>query len=66
VGAGESTFAVIRREVVPNILAPVLVDFGLRFTYSILIIARSTSSVSGCSRRLGLGAADQRNASTTR
>jgi peptide/nickel transport system permease protein len=39
VARGESTFAVIRREVVPNILAPVLVDFGLRFTYSILIIA---------------------------
>jgi peptide/nickel transport system permease protein len=39
VARGESTFAVIRREVVPNILAPVLVDAGLRFTYSILIIA---------------------------
>jgi peptide/nickel transport system permease protein len=39
VARGESGFAVIRREVVPNILAPVLVDFGLRFTYSILIIA---------------------------
>jgi peptide/nickel transport system permease protein len=39
VARGESTFAVIRREVIPNILAPVLVDFGLRFTYSILIIA---------------------------
>jgi peptide/nickel transport system permease protein len=39
VARGENTFAVIRREVVPNILAPVLVDFGLRFTYSILIIA---------------------------
>jgi len=30
---------VIVREVLPNILAPVLVDAGLRFTYSILIIA---------------------------
>jgi peptide/nickel transport system permease protein len=39
VARGERTFAVIRREVIPNILAPVLVDFGLRFTYSILIIA---------------------------
>jgi peptide/nickel transport system permease protein len=39
IARGEGTFAVIRREVVPNILAPVLVDFGLRFTYSILIIA---------------------------
>jgi ABC-type dipeptide/oligopeptide/nickel transport system permease subunit len=27
------------REVLPNIMAPVLVDSGLRFTYSILIIA---------------------------
>jgi ABC-type dipeptide/oligopeptide/nickel transport system permease subunit len=39
VARGEGTFAVIRREVIPNILAPVLVDLGLRFTYSILIIA---------------------------
>jgi peptide/nickel transport system permease protein len=39
VARGESSFAVIRREVIPNILGPVLVDFGLRFTYSILIIA---------------------------
>ena len=39
VARGESSFAVVRREVVPNILGPVLVDFGLRFTYSILIIA---------------------------
>ena len=39
VARGESAFAVIRREVIPNIMAPVLVDFGLRFTYSILIIA---------------------------
>jgi ABC-type dipeptide/oligopeptide/nickel transport system permease subunit len=36
---GERPFAVIRREVLPNILAPVLVDAGLRFTFSILIIA---------------------------
>jgi peptide/nickel transport system permease protein len=36
---GERSWAVIGREVLPNILAPVLVDWGLRFTYSILIIA---------------------------
>jgi peptide/nickel transport system permease protein len=36
---GERPFAVIRREILPNILAPVLVDAGLRFTFSILIIA---------------------------
>ena len=31
--------SVIFREVLPNILSPLLVDVGLRFTYSILIIA---------------------------
>jgi peptide/nickel transport system permease protein len=39
VARGERGFAVVFREVLPNILAPVLVDSGLRFTYSILIIA---------------------------
>jgi peptide/nickel transport system permease protein len=39
VARGERPYAVVRREVMPNILAPVLVDAGLRFTYSILIIA---------------------------
>jgi ABC-type dipeptide/oligopeptide/nickel transport system permease subunit len=39
VARGERGFAVMRREVLPNILAPVLVDAGLRFTFSILIIA---------------------------
>jgi ABC-type dipeptide/oligopeptide/nickel transport system permease subunit len=39
IARGERAFAVIGREVLPNILAPVLVDAGLRFTYSILIIA---------------------------
>jgi ABC-type dipeptide/oligopeptide/nickel transport system permease subunit len=39
VARGERAGAVILREVLPNILAPVLVDAGLRFTYSILIIA---------------------------
>ncbi|MDX6533363.1 MAG: peptide/nickel transport system permease protein [Gaiellales bacterium] len=39
VARGERAVAVIVREVLPNILAPVLVDCGLRFTYSILIIA---------------------------
>jgi peptide/nickel transport system permease protein len=36
---GERPVAVVLREVVPNILAPVLVDAGLRFTFSILIVA---------------------------
>ena len=39
VARGERSIAVVVREVLPNILAPVLVDAGLRFTYSILIIA---------------------------
>ena len=39
VARGERAAAVVLREVLPNILAPVLVDAGLRFTYSILIIA---------------------------
>jgi ABC-type dipeptide/oligopeptide/nickel transport system permease subunit len=39
IARGERGVAVIVREVLPNILAPVLVDAGLRFTYSILIIA---------------------------
>jgi peptide/nickel transport system permease protein len=39
VARGERPVAVVMREVVPNILAPVLVDAGLRFTYSILIVA---------------------------
>ena len=39
VARGERPPAVIVREVLPNILGPVLVDAGLRFTYSILIIA---------------------------
>src|SRR5205814_8937559 len=39
VARGERAAAVLGREVLPNIMAPVLVDSGLRFTYSILIIA---------------------------
>ncbi len=39
VARGERAIAVLTREVLPNILAPVLVDAGLRFTFSILIIA---------------------------
>ena len=39
VARGERAAAVIAREVLPNILGPVLVDAGLRFTYSILIVS---------------------------
>jgi peptide/nickel transport system permease protein len=39
VARGERPVAVVIREILPNILGPVLVDAGLRFTFSILIIA---------------------------
>jgi peptide/nickel transport system permease protein len=39
IARGERAPAVIVREILPNILAPILVDAGLRFTFSILIIA---------------------------
>ena len=48
VARGERATAVLAREVLPNIMGPVLVDAGLRFTYSILIITSVTY--------LGLGA----------
>lgn len=36
---GERTAAILRREIVPNILRPVLADVGLRLTFSVLIIS---------------------------
>ena len=39
VARGESTLAIVRREILPNIAAPVAADAGLRFTYSILLVA---------------------------
>jgi ABC-type dipeptide/oligopeptide/nickel transport system permease subunit len=39
VARGERMPAILRREILPNIMAPVLADFGLRFTYAIVIIA---------------------------
>ena len=39
VARGEPTTAILRREIFPNILAPVLADAGLRFTYSIILVA---------------------------
>jgi peptide/nickel transport system permease protein len=36
---GESTFSIMRRELVPNIMRPLLADGGLRWTWSILLIA---------------------------
>jgi peptide/nickel transport system permease protein len=39
VARGERAFTVIRREILPNILSPVIADAGLRFTFSILLVA---------------------------
>jgi len=39
IARGEPTFIVVTRELLPNITAPVLVDFALRLTYAILFVA---------------------------
>ena len=39
IARGERSLVVVSREILPNILAPVLADAGPRFTFSILIIA---------------------------
>ena len=39
VARGESTAAILRREILPNIVAPIMADVGLRFTYSIILVA---------------------------
>jgi peptide/nickel transport system permease protein len=39
VARGESTFAILRREILPNIGAPIAADAPLRFTYSIILVA---------------------------
>jgi peptide/nickel transport system permease protein len=39
VARGESTAAILRREILPNIVSPIAADFGLRFTYSIILVA---------------------------
>ncbi len=39
VARGERATAVVRREIVPNILGSVTADIGLRFTYSIILVA---------------------------
>lgn len=39
VARGESTFAILRREILPNIVAPIAADAPLRFTYSIILVA---------------------------
>lgn len=39
IARGEGTAAILRREIVPNILAPIAADVGLRFAYSIILVA---------------------------
>jgi ABC-type dipeptide/oligopeptide/nickel transport system permease subunit len=39
VARGETTAAILRHEILPNIVAPIAADVGLRFTYSIILVA---------------------------
>ncbi|MBD0318250.1 MAG: ABC transporter permease [Thermoleophilia bacterium] len=39
VARGERTSAVLRREILPNIVGPITADVGLRFTYAIILVA---------------------------
>jgi peptide/nickel transport system permease protein len=36
---GESTSSILRREIMPNIAGPIAADVGLRFTWSVILIA---------------------------
>lgn len=36
---GERGFAIMRREVLPNIIAPIVADLGIRFSWAIILIA---------------------------
>jgi peptide/nickel transport system permease protein len=39
VARGEKTTSILRREILPNILGPVVADLGVRFSWSIILIA---------------------------
>lgn len=39
VARGESTLAVLRREILPNITSPIMADLGIRFSWTIILIA---------------------------
>jgi peptide/nickel transport system permease protein len=39
VARGERTFAILRREILPNIAGPVIADLGLRFSWAIILVA---------------------------
>ena len=36
---GEGTFFIMREEILPNLVLPVLTDFGLRFVYVVLLLS---------------------------
>jgi peptide/nickel transport system permease protein len=36
---GEGTFFIMREEILPNLLLPILTDFGLRFVYVVLLLS---------------------------
>ncbi|HXY43849.1 MAG TPA: ABC transporter permease [Acidimicrobiales bacterium] len=36
---GERSFAIIRREILPNVAGPIIADLGIRFSWSIILIA---------------------------
>ena len=36
---GEGTWFIMREEILPNLLLPVLTDFGLRFVYVVLLLS---------------------------
>jgi ABC-type dipeptide/oligopeptide/nickel transport system permease subunit len=39
VARGEPTFSILRREIFPNITAPIIADVGIRFSWSIILVA---------------------------
>jgi peptide/nickel transport system permease protein len=39
VARGERTTAILRREILPNVVGPIMADVGLRFTYAIILVA---------------------------
>ncbi|MGD0084834.1 MAG: ABC transporter permease [Acidimicrobiales bacterium] len=39
VARGERAVAIVRREILPNIMAPIVADLGIRFSWSIILIA---------------------------
>jgi peptide/nickel transport system permease protein len=39
VARGERTFSILRREILPNITAPIIADVGIRFSWSIILVA---------------------------